>query len=108
MSKVMNLKDDKACESSIPNIVRIDRATLWGNPFIIGVHGDRDTVCDAYLEWLNKWIEYKEEIRIPFGIRVFSNKEVVQSLEMLKGKDLACWCAPERCHGDTLLKLANR
>jgi hypothetical protein len=27
----------------------------------------------------------------------------------LRGKNLACWCAPdERCHADILLKLANR
>jgi hypothetical protein len=23
------------------------------------------------------------------------------------GKDLLCWCAPERCHADVLLELAN-
>ena len=26
----------------------------------------------------------------------------------LRGKDLVCWCAPEKCHGDVLLELANR
>ena len=25
----------------------------------------------------------------------------------LRGLDLACWCAPEACHGDILLKIAN-
>ena len=27
--------------------------------------------------------------------------------EELKGKDLICWCAPERCHAEILLKYAN-
>lgn len=25
----------------------------------------------------------------------------------LRGKVLACWCAPEACHGDVLLEVAN-
>ena len=28
-------------------------------------------------------------------------------LDSLRGKDLLCWCFPEACHGDVLLKLAN-
>ena len=26
--------------------VNIDRRSPWGNPFVLGVDGDRDTVCD--------------------------------------------------------------
>ena len=26
--------------------IRIDRGTNWRNPFIIGLDGDRDEVCD--------------------------------------------------------------
>jgi hypothetical protein len=25
----------------------------------------------------------------------------------LRGLDLVCWCAPEACHGDVLLEIAN-
>jgi hypothetical protein len=25
----------------------------------------------------------------------------------LRGKDLACWCAPKRCHAEVLRELAN-
>ncbi len=25
----------------------------------------------------------------------------------LRGKNLACWCAPRACHGDVLLRVAN-
>jgi hypothetical protein len=28
-------------------------------------------------------------------------------LEPLRGKDLVCWCAPKRCHCETLIRLAN-
>jgi hypothetical protein len=26
----------------------------------------------------------------------------------LRGKNLVCWCAPERCHAEVLIELANR
>jgi hypothetical protein len=29
------------------------------------------------------------------------------ALPELRGRDLFCWCAPEACHGDALLELAN-
>ena len=27
-----------------------------------------------------------------------------EDLLALDGKDLVCWCAPYRCHGDTIMK----
>lgn len=34
--------------------------------------------------------------------------EAIERLKKeLKGKDLVCWCKPQRCHGDYLLQLAN-
>jgi hypothetical protein len=29
------------------------------------------------------------------------------ALPELRGKDLVCWCAPDACHADVLLELAN-
>ena len=68
---------------------RIDRKSVWGNPFIIGDDGDRDTVCDAYAN-----------IYLPHKPRLLA--EVTD----LKGKALGCWCAPARCHGDHLAQMA--
>jgi len=33
--------------------------------------------------------------------------ELMAALPELRGKDLVCWCAPEPCHADVLLELAN-
>lgn len=90
------------------NIVIIDRSGPWGNPYIIGVDGDRDEVCDKHIVWLNEWINNKKEICIKVGIRVFSNKWVIEHLSLLRGKDVVCWCSPSRCHGDLLILLANK
>lgn len=69
--------------------VRVDRTTKWGNPFRIGPDGDRDEVCDKHAEWIK------------------TQPQLLAALGELKGKRLGCWCAPLRCHGDTLAKLAE-
>lgn len=66
--------------------VRIDRKTDWGNPFEIPKHGNRDQVCDAYAEHLA------------------ASPDLLARLPELRGKVLGCWCYPERCHGDEIIK----
>jgi hypothetical protein len=66
-------------------LVNINRGTPWGNPFVLPDDGDRDTVCDSF--------------EIYFGRKFSLHDRVVG----LKGKVLACWCYPERCHGDFLV-----
>ena len=66
------------------------KASIWGNPFVIGKDGTRDEVMVKYREWL------------------LGNPELLKKLPELKGKVLGCWCAPEACHGDVLSALANK
>ena len=63
----------------------------WGNPFVIGKDGDRDTVCDKFDAYA-----------------VGRVSQEPNWLEPLRGKDLVCFCAASRCHCDTLLRLANQ
>ena len=72
-----------------PNQVYVGRPTKWGNPFVIGRDGDRHEVLEKYQNHLA------------------SKPGLFMSLEELRGKDLICWCAPEPCHADILLVLAN-
>lgn len=73
-------------------VVRIDRSTRYGNPFVLGEDGDRDDVCDAYE---THYLPNKPSIndRIDGG--------------ELTGKVLVCHCHPQRCHGDCLADQAN-
>jgi hypothetical protein len=64
---------------------RIDRRTVWGNPFKLGQDGDRREVIDSYAQYLA------------------GTASLIDRLGELRGKALACWCAPEPCHGDVLL-----
>jgi len=86
------------------NIIIIDRSSPWGNPYVMGEDGDRNEVCDKHIVWLNEWIKNKKEIIV----NGFSNKWVVENINKLRGKDIACWCDPLRCHGIPLIELANR
>ena len=70
--------------------ILIDRTTKWGNPFIIGKDGDRNEVCDKHEKWLP------------------TQPNLMASLHELEGQTLGCWCAPKRCHGDFLLRIANK
>jgi hypothetical protein len=63
---------------------RIDRATDWGNPFVLPIDGDRQTVIRNYRIYL----EMKPSL--------------LSKLHTLTGKVLGCWCYPEECHAQVL------
>jgi hypothetical protein len=65
------------------------RRSKWHNPFRIGPDGTREQVIALYRDWLPR------------------QPELMAALPELHGLDLACWCAPDACHGDILLELAN-
>ena len=70
--------------------VYVGRPTKFGNPFAISAECERDAVCEV------------------FEAYVLSNPALVASIKgELRGKNLVCWCAPLRCHADTLLRIAN-
>ena len=63
------------------------KPSLFCNPFVIGKDGDRDQVLIKYEEYIKE--------KLP---------SLKDELLKLKGKNLGCWCKPEKCHGDILLK----
>lgn len=77
--------------------VLIDRTTKWGNPFthIKGVTrakfivGSRVEAIQKYEEWIK------------------TQPHLMAALPELKDKVLGCHCAPFKCHGDVLARLAN-
>jgi len=95
--KVVHCKKDKYD-------MYIGRPSHWGNPFShlpnTAAHirvKDRDEAVSAYREWL-KGTKYKEILQ--------EDREwILDNIGSLKGKTLACWCAPKKCHGDVLVEL---
>lgn len=72
------------------NCTYIGRPTKWGNPFVIGRDGDRAQVIEKYKAW------------------IATQPHLIEAAKReLKGQNLICFCAPQACHGDTLLEIAN-
>lgn len=69
--------------------VYIGRGSKWGNPFRIGLDGDRAAVVAKHARWLRR------------------QHHLLRALDELRGRDLICFCAPLACHGDLLSRLAN-
>lgn len=87
---IRNLRDEVP-ESGQDVIV--DRRTEWGNPFVMGKDGSRADVIQSHRAWL--WKQLRE------------GKLAPERLVALHGKTLFCWCAPQRCHAETLYRAAH-
>lgn len=66
----------------------IGRGSPHGNRFVIGRDGDRDAVCEKH------------------DLDLARDRARLKRLDELAGCDVVCFCAPLRCHGNTLVKLA--
>ena len=69
------------------------RRSIWANPFNKDFRQGNITREES-IELYREYVLSKQELR--------------DKLPELRGKVLACWCAPEPCHGDVLLRLAER
>ena len=88
MCKVLNAR--QVGKRPAADRVYVGRPSKWGNPFIIGGDGTRDEVIAKYRAW------------------VVQQQPLMAALHELRGKNLVCWCAPERCHAEVLIELANQ
>lgn len=92
--KVWNKRD----KTTPKDAVYVGRPTKWGNPYshlpsridTVMLVQDRDEAIIMFRGWLED-----------------HPKIVAAAQKELKGKDLVCWCAPESCHADILLEIAN-
>jgi hypothetical protein len=66
------------------------KRSIWHNPFKIGKDGNREEVLAKYERYLLE-----------------ERPDLIYRLPELRGKVLGCWCAPNPCHGDVLLRLID-
>jgi len=83
MTTLVNIKHKNAYD------VYIGRASIFGNPFLIGRDGTRKQVVEKYREY------FYNKLKDP----IFAGK-----VSLLKGKILGCFCAPLSCHGDVIIE----
>ena len=80
-----------------PYDVYIGRPSMWGNPYSHLIESaakfraaNREDSIAKYEAWLRARPEMVSRVK-----------------EELKDKVLGCWCWPQRCHGEVLVKIAN-
>lgn len=91
------MQDDKNIYIGRRGIVFVDKERYpkqdspFCNPFKVGKDGTREEVIEKYRLYIKKRLKREPELKEQFAA--------------LKGKRLGCWCHPEACHGDVLLKM---
>ncbi len=86
-----NADTQNRLQAGDPTVVRVDRFTKWGNPWVMDGEADRERVISQHRDWF---------LAQPTTVHAVA-------VEDLRGKDLACWCAPKACHADVLLEFVN-
>lgn len=74
--------------------VYIGRGSPFGNPYVLGVDGDRDEVIRLY--------------KIHFIEKLMRDPAFPTQVESLRGKKLGCHCSPLACHGDVILEYLSQ
>ena len=67
------------------------RGSLWGNPFPMSKQATRTTVLAQFRDYVDTQ---------PPAL-------IAHAKQVLKGKNLVCFCAPLPCHADEWLTIAN-
>lgn len=79
--------------------VSVSRPSKWGNPFL--VIGNRSPLCAK--EMFSLWLKKDK-----YTFEPERKKFILENIENLRGKNLACWCKEGTpCHADVLLEMAN-
>jgi hypothetical protein len=75
------------------------RPTALGNPYEIGACGDRDEACDLYEVWFN---DHRGDPTVRHMLNMLLEKHKREG-----NITLLCYCAPRRCHCDTIARYLN-
>lgn len=70
--------------------IYIGRGAPFGNPFPMHTEAERPVVVERFREWIKGQPELLRLAR-----------------QVMPGKSLGCFCAPEACHGDVYAEIAN-
>jgi len=92
MISVKNLRTEKPTK---PWDVRVDRASVLGNPFYMKSEFERNYICD----------EYKTYFYAAMRADINCLTEIGRLISIYKHHgelNLFCWCTPKRCHAETI------
>jgi hypothetical protein len=93
MIEICNLRNEKPQHRYD---IKVDRSSVLGNPFNMTSVANRDQVCNRYYDWFYQQIK---EDNIPFDEELNRLMSLYIKYKKLR---LFCWCAPLRCHSETI------
>ena len=101
MIKIINMRSHEELKLGVP-IIRVDRTSAIGNPFKMYSESERDKVCDEYEVYFNKKVAEGTDVKFMNELRA------IYKLAKQGDVYLACWCAPKRCHAETIKKFIEK
>ena len=93
MIEIVNMRKEKP---RAPYDVRVDRASILGNPFAMKGEETRDEVCDKYEHYFYESIGDDD-----FILELDNLIDIYKHYGKIR---LFCWCVPKRCHAETIKK----
>lgn len=84
-----------------PEAFPICRGFPLGNPFVMEHESARDEVCDKYEEYFQQKLAENDRV-----ITTELARAVAKTISQGYIK-LGCYCAPKRCHGDTIARFLD-
>jgi hypothetical protein len=103
MIKIKNLRNSKPSE---PWDVKVDRSSILGNPYLMLNESERESVCAKYEKWFLDIVtsETTNEKRKEFKAELQRLRTIYKKYGKL---NLFCWCAPKKCHAETIRQWVN-
>jgi hypothetical protein len=95
MCQVVNVRK---IDKTDADVVYIGRGSIWGNPFTHKKGTKADIIVESVAMAIARY-------RIYLWTQIKCGYITIDMLKALDGKRLACYCAPNPCHGN-VIKLA--
>ena len=96
--RIVNLQNYVPVEGEM--LIKVDRTSPVGNPFRMHDESQRDRVCEWYEEHFQR--SMKNNALFQHYINYIVEKNQITNIA------LGCWCAPKRCHAETILKYVTK
>ena len=105
MAAVVNIRHNELKKNGFKNF-----AEWYAMPYTLYVGRRNKTLGIPNSKWSNpfKLKDYSRETSLILYERyVRSTPHLIENIKEIENKELGCWCHPENCHADILIKLLN-
>ncbi len=99
MIRIINLHGFQLKQGEV--LIKVDRTSVLGNPFYMKDETQRNDVCDRYVTYFNTILEDRKAKENQVFLEELRR---IYTIAKVQDVALGCWCAPKRCHAETIQK----